>query len=233
MIMPNESILIVEDEKNIRELLKYNFEREGYVVHLYGRGDEGLAAAQKIRPHLIILDLMLPGLDGIEVCKSLKQNEKTASIPVIMVTAKSQEYDRILGLELGADDYMTKPFSPRELLARVKIVLRRVQAKPPSEKILRAGILEVDTGKYQVTLKSKPVELTSKEYDLLKALMEADGRVLNREYLLEQVWGYHHAQNIETRTVDMHIGQLRKKLKQEGERILTIKNVGYRFHAEP
>ena len=230
--MPNETILIVEDEKNIRELLKYNFEQDGYTVHLCSRGDEGLAAAQKLKPDLIVLDLMLPGLDGIEICKSLKQNEKTASIPVIMVTAKSQEYDRILGLELGADDYLTKPFSPRELVARVKGVLRRLNVKPSPERILRAGILEVDTGKHQVTLRSKPVELTSKEYDLLKALMEADGRVLNREYLLEQVWGYHHAENIETRTVDMHIGQLRKKLKQEGERILTIKNVGYRFHAE-
>ena len=226
--MGQETILIVEDEKNILELVKYNLEKEGYHVLTAIRGDLGLELARKNKPSLLILDLMLPELDGLEVCKILKNNEKTAGIPIIMLTAKSQESDKVVGLELGADDYVSKPFSPRELVARVKAVLRRGREKP-KEKILRAGTLEMDISKHIVLLKGKPVELTAKEYDLLQTLLEADGRVLSRDFLLERVWGYHDSVNIETRTVDMHIGQLRKKLKTEGEQIVTIKNVGYRF----
>ena len=229
--MAKETILIVEDEKNIAELIKYNLEQEGYLVQHASRGDAGLEQAKKNKADLIILDLMLPGLDGIEICKTLKQNEKTAAIPIIMLTAKTQESDRVVGLELGADDYVSKPFSPRELVARVKAVLRRGREKP-GDKPLKAGILELDPLKHIVTLKSKPVEFTSKEYDLLKILMESHGRVLSRDFLLEKVWGYDGSLNIETRTIDMHIGQLRKKLKQEGERIMTVKNVGYRFDQE-
>lgn len=230
--MNKETVLVIEDEKNILELLKYNLEQEGYLVQTANRGDSGLELARKINPALILLDLMLPGLEGMEVCKILRQNEKTKAIPIIMLTAKSQESDKIVGLELGADDYVTKPFSPRELMARVKAVLRRGKEKQPVDKFLKAGTLEVDTSKHLVSLKSKPTEFTSKEYDLLTALMEAGGRVLTREKLLEQVWGYDASFNIETRTIDMHIGQLRKKLKQEGERIITVKNVGYRFEMD-
>ena len=226
--MAKETILLIEDEKNIAELVKYNLEQEGFLMQHASRGDTGLEQARKSKPDLIILDLMLPGLDGIEICKILKQNEKTSAIPIIMLTAKAQESDRIVGLELGADDYVTKPFSPRELVARVKAVLRRGREKP-ADKILRAGTLELDDAKHIVSLKSKPVELTSKEYDLLKALMEANGRVLSRDFLLEKVWGYDGSLNIETRTIDMHVGQLRKKIKTEGDRIITVKNVGYRF----
>ena len=226
--MAQETILIVEDEKNILELVKYNLEQEGYQVLTAGRGDLALELARKHKPSLMILDLMLPEIDGLEICKILKNNEKTSAIPVIMLTAKSQESDKVVGLELGADDYVTKPFSPRELVARVKAVLRRGREKP-TDKILRSGVLEIDTAKHIVTLKGKPVELTAKEYDLLQKLMEADGRVLSRDFLLENVWGYHDSVNIETRTIDMHIGQLRKKLKTEGEQIVTIKNIGYRF----
>lgn len=229
--MSKETILIVEDEKNIAELVKYNLEQEGFSVHHASRGDVGLEQARKIKADLIILDLMLPGLDGIEICKILKQNEKTAGIPIIMLTAKTQESDRVVGLELGADDYVTKPFSPRELVARVKAVLRRGREKP-TDKPLKAGTLELDPLKHIVTLKTKPVELTSKEYDLLKILMESHGRVLSRDFLLEKVWGYDGSLNIETRTIDMHIGQLRKKLKLEGDKIITVKNVGYRFDQE-
>lgn len=229
--MAKETILIVEDEKNIAELVKYNLEEAGFSVQHASRGDSGLELARKIKTDLIILDLMLPGLDGTEICKILKQSEKTAGIPIIMLTAKTQESDRIVGLEIGADDYVTKPFSPRELVARVKAVLRRGREKP-TDKPLKAGTLELDPLKHIVTLKSKPVELTSKEYDLLKILMESHERVLSRDFLLEKVWGYDGSLNIETRTIDMHIGQLRKKLKNEGERILTIKNVGYRFDQE-
>ena len=226
--MAKETILVIEDEKNILELVKYNLEEAGYRVTIANRGDSGLELARKEKPSLIILDLMLPGIDGIEVCKILKQNYKTTPIPIIMLTAKGQEADKIVGLELGADDYMTKPFSPRELIARVKAVLRRTHEKP-KEELLKIGALELDQAKHLATIKGKPIELTSKEYDLLKALLEARGRVLSRELLLDQVWGYDESLNIETRTVDMHVGQLRKKLKTEAHRIVTVKNVGYRF----
>lgn len=228
--MAKESILVIEDENNIAELVKYNLEQEGFRVESELKGDVGLEKARKTLPNLIVLDLMLPEIDGIEICKILKNNEKTSHIPIIMLTAKSEESDKIIGLELGADDYMTKPFSPRELVARVKAVLRRSQKTPnEKEKVHKVGSLVMDTAKHVVTLKEKPLELTSKEYDLLKTLLEANGRVLSRDFLLEHVWGYDGSLNIETRTVDMHIGQLRKKLKSESERIITVKNVGYRF----
>ncbi|MBI4358257.1 MAG: response regulator [Candidatus Omnitrophica bacterium] len=230
--MPKETVLVIEDEKNILELIKYNLEEEGFRVSTANKGDLGLDLARKQNPKLIILDLMLPELDGIEICKILKQNEKTAFIPIIMLTAKGQEADRVVGLELGADDYVTKPFSPRELVARVKAVLRRVQEKPKKE-TFKIGSLEIDFGKHLVMIKKKSVGLTSKEYDLLKTLLEANGRVLSREFLLDRVWGYDKSLNIETRTVDMHIGQLRKKLKHEADRILTVKNAGYRFDDDP
>ena len=226
--MAKETVLVIEDEKNIAELVKYNLEGAGFRVLQAARGDTGLEQARKTKPDLVILDLMLPELDGLEICKILKRNDNTAHIPILMLTAKSQETDKVVGLELGADDYVTKPFSPKELVARVKVILRRGREKP-AEKILKAGVLEIDTAKHIVTLKGKPVELTSKEYDLLKTLVEANGRVLTRDFLLSQVWGYENSLNIETRTVDMHIGQLRKKLKTEAARIVTVKNVGYRF----
>ena len=226
--MPKEAVLVVEDEKNILELVKFNLEQEGYRVLTASRGDTGLERARKEKPSLIVLDLMLPEVDGIEICKILKRNDQTASIPIIMLTAKGKEADKIVGLELGADDYITKPFSPRELVARVKVVLRRIHEKPV-EKSFKVGALELDHGKRLVSIKGKPAELTSKEYDLLHALLEAEGRVLTREFLLNQVWGYDESINIETRTVDMHVGQLRKKLKSEAERLVTVKNVGYRL----
>ena len=229
--MKKETILVVEDESNILELVKYNLEEADYRVITASRGDTGLEQARKNKLDLIVLDLMLPGMNGIEITKTLKQNEKTSHIPIIMLTAKAQEADKIVGLELGADDYMTKPFSPRELVARVKAVLRR-HKDSPKLKVLKTGTLEMDTEKHIVSIKGKEVEMTSKEYDLLKALLEADGRVLTREFLLEHVWGYDQSVNIETRTIDMHIGQLRKKLKNESERLVTVKNVGYRFDLE-
>lgn len=230
--MGKEIIFIIEDEKNIAELVKFNLEKEGFRVQHSAKGLTGLELARKLKPDLIILDLMLPEMDGLEICKVLKKNDATAHIPIIMLTAKAQETDKIVGLELGADDYITKPFSPRELVARVKAILRRVQEKPKSD-VLRSGILEIDHGKHIVTLRGKAVELTSKEYDLLAALLEAGGRVLTRETLLDRVWGYDKSLHIETRTVDMHIRQLRKKLKTESEKIVTVKNVGYRFDSEP
>ena len=226
--MTKETVLLIEDEENIAELVRYNLEEEGFRVLTVLSGMEGLEKARKSKVDLILLDLMLPEIDGYEICKILKQNSKTHAIPIIMLTAKSEESDKILGLELGADDYVAKPFSPRELVARVKAVLRRMRQRRETKSI-KAGILELDGEKHQVTLKGKPLELTSKEYGLLAVLMEAEGRLLSRDALLEQVWGYDSSVKIETRTVDMHVGQLRKKLKSEAARLVTVKSAGYRF----
>lgn len=229
--MTNETILLIEDEKNILELVKYNLEQEGFRILTATRGNAGLETALKERPSLVVLDLMLPEMSGLEICKALKQNEKSRTIPIIMLTAKGTESDKIVGLELGADDYMTKPFSPRELVARVKAVLRRLREKAPEE-ILKSGTIELDVIKHELRLKGKPAEITAKEFELLQALMSSRGRVLTREVLLSKVWGYENSVNIETRTVDMHIGQLRKKLGKESARIVTIKSIGYRFDGE-
>ncbi len=231
MPMTNETILLIEDEKNILELVKYNLEQEGFRILTATRGNAGLETALKERPSLVVLDLMLPEMSGLEICKALKQNEKSRTIPIIMLTAKGTESDKIVGLELGADDYMTKPFSPRELVARVKAVLRRLREKAPEE-ILKSGTIELDVIKHELRLKGKPAEITAKEFELLQALMSSRGRVLTREVLLSKVWGYENSVNIETRTVDMHIGQLRKKLGKESARIVTIKSIGYRFDGE-
>lgn len=220
-------ILLIEDEKNIQELVRYNLEQEGWKVTVVGNGVDGATRARKDLPDFIILDLMLPKMDGLEVCKVLRKDPKTSGIPIIMVTAKAEEIDKIIGLELGADDYLAKPFSPRELIARIKAIYRRSQGMP-KKSALKVGTLLMDTAKHVVTLKGKSIDLTSKEFNLLKSLLEADGRVLSREHLLNDVWGYDQSVEIETRTVDMHIGQLRKKLKSEASRILTVKNEGYR-----
>ena len=227
-----EKILIVEDEKDIVKMLEYNLKKEGFTTFSVTDGDDALDSAVRHQPELIILDLMLPGMDGLEVCKALKSERKTASIPVIMLTAKAQESDKIVGLELGADDYVTKPFSPRELIARIKAVLRRMKEKDKLPELLKVGDLVMDFSKISVSVKNKPVELTSKEFELLKTLIGAKGRVLSRDYLLDNIWGFDHAIEIQTRTVDVHIRTLRKKLKGEAKRIITVKNYGYRFDRE-
>ncbi len=226
--MLNKTVLLIEDEKNIVELVKYNLEKEGFRVLNASRGNAGLDMALKEKPSLILLDLMLPELGGLEICKILKQNDKSRGIPIIMLTAKGTEADKVVGLELGADDYMTKPFSPRELVARIKAVLRRVQEKPKAL-LLRTGSLELDITKHELRIKNKAIETTAKEFALLRTLMESKGRVLSRETLLEKVWGYESSMNLETRTVDMHITQIRKKLGKAADRIVTVKGVGYRF----
>ncbi|HOE69362.1 MAG TPA: response regulator transcription factor [Candidatus Omnitrophota bacterium] len=226
--MADEKILIIEDEKNIVELVKFNLEREGFRVLAASRGNTGLEMAIREKPALLILDLMLPEITGIEICKILRQDPKTKALPIVMLTAKGTEADKVLGLELGADDYITKPFSPRELVARIKSILRRSREKPEAE-LMSAGSLELDISRHELRLNNKKVEISAKEFQLLRALMGSHGRVLTREVLLEKVWGYDDSTNIETRTVDMHIGQLRKKLGKESGRIVTIKSVGYRF----
>ena len=227
-----EKILIVEDEKDIIKMLDYNLEKEGYKTVSARDGEEALRIINRERPDLIILDLMLPGIDGLEVCKLLKKDGRTVSIPVIMLTAKSQESDKVVGLELGADDYVTKPFSPRELVARIKAVLRRIKEKDRLPEVLRIGGLTVDFSKIAVFLKDKPIELTAKEFELLRALIKARGRVLTRDFLLDNIWGFDHAMEIQTRTVDAHIGTLRKKLKSQARRIITVKNYGYRLEID-
>lgn len=227
-----EKILIVEDEKDIVKMLEYNLKKEGFRVVFCHDGEETLGIVKREHCDLIILDLMLPGIDGLEVCTILKRDEKTALIPIIMLTAKAQEADKIVGLELGADDYVTKPFSPRELIARVKAVLRRTKEKEKIPDVLKIGDLTMDFSKILVSIKDTPVELTAKEFELLVTLIKAKGRVLSRDYLLDTVWGFDRAMEIQTRTVDVHIRTLRKKLKDEARRIITVKNYGYRFQRE-
>jgi two-component system alkaline phosphatase synthesis response regulator PhoP len=227
-----EMILIVEDEKDIAKVLDYNLKKEGFRTLSAYDGEKAIGMAVKEHPDLVILDLMLPEIDGLEVCRTLKSERKTASIPIIILTAKTQETDKIVGLELGADDYVTKPFSPRELIARVRAVLRRVKEGGKVPEVMRIGMLGIDFAKISVSVKDKPVELTAKEFELLKTLIKARGRVLSRDYLLDTIWGLDESLEIQTRTVDVHIRTLRKKLKSEAKHIITVKNYGYRFEEE-
>ncbi len=222
----------MDDEKDIVKMLDYNLKKDGFRTVLAYDGEDAIDFALRQHPDLIILDLMLPGMDGLEVCKALKKEDKTAKIPIIMLTAKTQEADKIVGLELGADDYVTKPFSPRELIARIKVILRRSEEKEKLPELLRVGNLVVDLAKISVSLKDKPIELTAKEFELLRALIKANGRVLSRDFLLDSIWGFDNAMDIQTRTVDAHITTLRKKLKSEAKRVITVKNYGYRFLPE-
>ncbi len=225
------TVLIVDDEKDLVELVRYHLEKNGLTCLEARDGEAALQIAKERVPDLMVLDLMLPGVDGIEVCRKLRNDSKTASIAIIMLTAKAEEVDRIVGLEMGADDYMVKPFSPRELVARVKAVLRRGHGREiPTRR--RIGQLEVDEGTHQVFVAGAGVELTAKEFDLLCALMKANGRVLNRVQIMETVWGYSNAIDIESRTVDVHVRRLREKLGEEHKRVVTVKGVGYRFDAE-
>lgn len=229
--MTQPKILVVDDEKNIVEAIVYNLQKAGFRTLAAHTGLRALELAQREIPDLITLDVMLPEMDGLEVCKKLRQDSRTKRIPVIMLTVKNEETEKIVGLELGADDYMTKPFSPKELVARVKAILRRTKEAAPEE-VLSVGGLSLDLGRHTVRIKDKPVDLTAKEFELLKTLIEAKGRVLNREFLLDRVWGLEQSMQIETRTVDVHVGQLRRKLKAEAPRLITVKNVGYRFDLE-
>jgi DNA-binding response OmpR family regulator len=225
------TVLLVEDERDIADLVRHHLEREGIRCVHAPDGATALRLARADHPDLVVLDLMLPGLDGLEVCRQLRAEPATRRLPVIMLTARSEEVDRVVGLELGADDYVVKPFSPRELVARVRAVLRRVR-DADGECPRTAGALVVDEARHAVAVGGRPVELTAKEFGLLTALMGAGGRVLSREQLLAQVWGYANAAEIESRTVDTHVRRLREKLGPEARRIVTVKAVGYRFDGE-
>lgn len=227
----NEKILVVDDEEHIVQLLKYNLEGNGYIVREAYTGREVLDIVQREKFDLIILDLMLPELDGIEVCKKLKKDVLTSSIPIIMLTAKSGEMDKVLGLEIGADDYITKPFSIRELLARVKVILRRIEKKENIKNgELKIGDVVIDLDRHEVRKKEKYIDLTYKEFELLKVLVENRGKALSRNTLLDIVWGYDYFG--ETRTVDVHIRNLRKKIEdndKEPKYIETIRGIGYKM----
>jgi len=226
-----EAILIVDDEQDVLDLLVYNLQKAGYKI-LTAR--DGAVALQKARdevPSLIVLDLMLPQMDGTEVCRHLKADPKTAHIPIIMLTAKAEEVDRVVGLELGADDYVTKPFSPREMTLRVKGVLRRTSGKSAPAEILKFADITVDLAKHEVTLKGKVVELTATEFKLLATLLERRGRVQSRDRLLTDVWGYEG--DVDTRTVDTHMRRLREKLGKAADYVETVRGVGYRFADAP
>ena len=215
-------VLVVEDEPVIADVERMFLTREGFGVHVERDGVAGLAAARRLKPVAIVLDVGLPGMDGTEVCRALR--EEGDWVPVLFVTARDDEVDRVLGLELGADDYVTKPFSPRELVSRVRAVLRRTQgqvAQPP----LVLGPVRLDLDSREVTVDGAPVQLTATELDLLAALMRKPGRVLSREQLLSAVWGYEAAAG--TRTVDVHVGQVRAKLGEAGALIRTVRGVGY------
>lgn len=226
----NQGILIADDEEDVLNLVGANLKTAGFRVF---KAEDGPAAIQKARtekPDLIILDLMLPGMSGLEVCKVLKGDLVTAAIPIIMLTAKAEEVDRIVGLELGADDYITKPFSPRELVLRVKSVLRRSEKPAEQSEVLRVGAIVVDRARHQVRVKSRVLELTATEFKLLLILIERRGRVQSRDRLLNDVWGYESA--IDTRTVDTHVRRLRDKLGGAADCIETVRGFGYRIAEE-
>ncbi|WP_026889154.1 winged helix-turn-helix domain-containing protein [Clostridium beijerinckii] len=230
--MANEKILIVDDEEHIVELLHFNLLNAGYEVLSANNGIDAVKIAKSEKPSLLLLDLMLPGMDGFDVCKEIKRDAEMKKTSIIMLTAKGEELDKILGLELGADDYITKPFSVRELLARVKAVLRRTSSFNETEDdVYNSENLKVDFERHEVYVNDRKVDLTLKEFELLQILIKNKGRILKRETLLDKIWGYEYIG--ETRTVDVHIRYLRKKIEEDDKNprfIETIRGVGYRFN---
>lgn len=228
------TIAIVEDEQNIVELVKYNLDREGYRTISANNGRKGLELVKQELPDLVILDLMMPEMDGLTVCKQLRSDPQTKGIPIIILTAKSEEADRVLGLEMGADDYVTKPFSPRELVARVRAVLRRSGNVGEDEpEIIEIGDIKMDLRQHLVKVRGEEVELTPKEFDFLKLLLVNPGRAFTREFLLEHLWGYEYFGD--TRTVDVHVRRLRQKIETDPADpvyLETVRGVGYRFRGE-
>ena len=230
--MSNEKILIVDDEEHIVELIKFNLDANGYRTITASNGLEALELAKNEKPDLILLDIMLPGLNGNDVCKEIRKDIEIATIPIIMITAKGEELDRILGLELGADDYVTTPFSVRELRARVKAVLRRTKVESVSDTYI-FGNVSIDFNKHEVIKNGEKVDLTLKEFELLQILIKNSGRVLTRDLLLDKIWGYEFIG--ETRTIDVHIRYLRKKIEDDDKNpkfIETIRGIGYRFNRD-
>lgn len=223
-------IAVVDDEEDIVDLVTHHLEKEKFKVEPFYDGESILEFIKKHKPDLIILDLMLPGIDGLEVCKFLKKDDQTSSIPIIMLTSKSTEADKVVGLELGADDYIVKPFSPRELIARVKTVLRRIENKQQLSKVIRIDSLTIDLLKYQVLINNKKIALTTTEFKLLSILVSRPGWVFNREQILNELWDFDKV--VIDRTIDVHIRNLRKKLGKYGNFIKSIRGIGYKFEEE-
>ena len=224
--VPSKRILIVEDENDVVDLLTLNLRKAGgFLISKAGDGATGLTKARAEKPDFIILDLMLPKMPGLEVCKILKSEAATRHIPILMLTARAEEIDRVVGLECGADDYVTKPFSPREIVLRIKAILRRGTAEEADDR-LSAGPITIDPARHEVRVNGKRVELTSLEFKLLRTLMQRRGRVQERDRLLNEVWGYESV--IDTRTVDTHVRRLREKLGKAGDAIETVRGFGYR-----
>ncbi len=228
--MPKK-ILVIEDEKDIQELLQLYLRRDGYAVHIAKDGEAGLRKASQERFDLVLLDLMLPHMDGLEVCRTLRSQAQTADLPIIMITAKGEEADRIVGLEIGADDYITKPFSPREVMARVKAIFRRLEKPKAKEVRHEYGGIALDPSKHEVTYRGKSHSLTSKEFKLLEYFLANQGRVLSRDILLNEIWGYDYFGT--TRTVDVHVAHLRQKFQVLNKSLVAIKGLGYKLQEEP
>lgn len=229
--MASEKILVVDDEDHIVELISYNLINSGYSVLTANNGIDAVRIAKEDNPNLILLDLMIPGLDGYDVCKAIRSDVNTKNISIIMLSAKGEELDKILGLELGADDYITKPFSIRELLARIKAILRRTKSISESEEIYRCNDMCINFERREVTILDNKIDLTLKEFELLEILVKNRGKILTRETLLDKIWGYEYVG--ETRTIDVHIRYLRKKIEVDDKNprfIETIRGVGYRFN---
>jgi two-component system, OmpR family, alkaline phosphatase synthesis response regulator PhoP len=224
-------IAIIEDERDVADLVEHYLRKEGYATEQYHDGEHALSRLCANPPDLAILDLMLPGMDGLELCRALRADAATRWLPVIMLTAKGEETDRILGLEMGADDYVTKPFSPKELMARIKAVLRRAQERQGGGNVLRYGHLLLDSERHLILEGKKEVQLTAKEFSLLRHLMQRPGRVVSRDQLLNAVWGLDY--NGETRTVDVHIRRLREKIPALAKAIVTVKSFGYKLREHP
>jgi two-component system alkaline phosphatase synthesis response regulator PhoP len=222
--------LVVEDDPDIVELIDHYLRAEGFEVESLGDGRQALERLRAGGHDVVILDLQLPGLDGLSLCAELRHDKRTRSLPVIMLTARGDEADRVVGLEVGADDYVVKPFSPKELVARVRALMRRLDRHEDEEAPLVLGALEIDGARHTIRWEGQPVHLTAKEFALLVALVEARGRVLSRQALLEQVWGYSYAEG--TRTVDVHVRRLREKLPGIAARLTTVKSLGYRMARE-
>lgn len=218
-------VLVIEDESDIARLVRHYLEKEGYRVTTLQDGAQGMATLLKQVPDLLVLDLMLPGMDGLEICKKVRSRPEGTHLPILMLTAKGEESDKVIGLELGADDYLTKPFSPRELVARVRALLRRTQ-QPVTTKVLHYGKILLDPARHEVYVDGKEVSLTAKEFELLRVLLKNRGRVLTRDVLLSEIWGYDYFGT--TRTVDVHIRRLREKIPPLSEAILTVKSIGYK-----
>lgn len=228
--MAEEKILVVDDEEHIQELIKFNLEKNGYKVMCANNGIDAIKLAKEQLPQLMLLDLMLPGMDGLDVCKEIRKDSSMSNMPIIMITAKAEEIDKIIGLELGADDYITKPFSVRELVARIKAILRRTNMQVV-EKTFGVGNLTIDFGKHEVIKSEIKIDLTLKEFELLEILIKNKGRVMTRDFLLDKIWGYEYLG--ETRTVDVHIRHLRQKIEEDDKNpmhIQTIRGIGYRFN---